>query len=158
MKTDATTRAEKAQSALIASIARVTERMNDPKAAVPTLGTIMTEPTTTTAAAGLLAKLLPAGIGAGLMVLVDPPQSKRELFLRLFAGMGCSFLFTGTVLDLLHSFALFAFLDKANHDHRMAVAGALGAVGWFVLGAAAMLLKKFRADPVATVEEVKKVV
>ena len=36
-------------------------------------------------AGGLMAKLLPAGIGAAIMVLVDPPQSKRELFFRLVA-------------------------------------------------------------------------
>lgn len=154
MKTEATDRAETVSASLRASGAIV--RASDPKAKAVTLGGIMTDPASA-GAAGLLAKLLPAGIGAGLMILVDPPQSKRELFLRLFAGMGCSFLFTSTVLDLLHSFSMFAFLDKANHDHRMAVAGALGAVGWFLLGGAAMLLKKYRADPLAAVEDAKKV-
>lgn len=120
----------------------------------------MPDPTSSAAAAGgLLAKLLPAGLGAAIMILVDPPQNKRELFARLFVGLGMSFLLTPFTIDFLHSnVGLFNVLDYHNVQHVCAVAGAWGAVGWFIVGAAAMWLKKFRADPMAAIEDAKKVV
>lgn len=118
----------------------------------------MPEPTSAAAAAagGLLAKLLPAGIGAAIMVAVHPPQNKRELFARLFVAFACSYLFYGFTFDLLHSFGFFAFLDKANEDHAFAVRGLLGACGWFFMGGTSMLMQKFRTDPLGTMDEVKK--
>lgn len=110
------------------------------------------------AAGGLLAKLLPAGVGALLIAIVDPPQNKREMFLRVLVAFVSSYLFSRFAFDWLHQFPTFAVLDWEKDEHRVAVEGLVGASGWFVLGAAAMLLKKLRADPVATIEEVKKVI
>lgn len=114
----------------------------------------------TTEAAGWLAvllyKLLPAGAGAAIMICVDPPDTRRELFLRLFVAFACSFLFGDVVLDGLHSFSLLSFLDETKRMHRVAVDAITGGCGWFVIGGSVMLLKRFKADPLATVEEVKK--
>lgn len=108
-------------------------------------------------AGGLLAKLLPAGIGAALMVAVDPPDSKTELFARVFVAFAASYLFGDAMFDFLQSFSLFSFMDHAKRAHSVAVDGIVGAMGWFVLGGASMMLKKFRNDPVKTVEDAKKV-
>lgn len=108
-------------------------------------------------AGGLLAKLLPAGIGAAIMVAVHPPQDKKELFARIFVAFACSYLFYGFTFDLLHSLSWFSFLNKTNEDHAFAVRGLLGACGWFFMGGFSMLLQKFRADPVGTVKEVKEI-
>lgn len=114
---------------------------------------------TSAAASGLLAKLLPAGLGAAIMILVDPPQNKRELFARLFVGLGLSFLLTRITMDFLHgNFSIFTVLDPRNVEHVCAVGGLWGAAGWFVVGGAAMWLKKFRADPMAAIEDAKRVV
>lgn len=107
---------------------------------------------------GLLAKLLPAGLGAALMIAVDTPSTKREWFLRLFVAFACSWAFYGFTFDLLHSFSWFSFLDKRNEDHQFAVRALLGATGWFLLGGASMMLKRFRVDPVAVVDDVKKAI
>lgn len=116
----------------------------------------MSDPATA-GAAGILAKLLPAGIGAALMVAVDPPADKRELFARLFVAFAFSYLFGDVAFDFAKSFALFAFLDASKRMHNVAVDGFMGAVGWSVLGGVSMWLKKFRANPVQAVEEAKKV-
>lgn len=114
----------------------------------------MAEPSSSTAAGlGLLIKLLPAGLGAGAMVLVDPPDSKRELFARLFVAFAFSYLFARFAFDLLHSFSLFAFLDWDTDEHRIAVEGLCGAAGWFVLGGASTWLRKFRAAPTDAVQD-----
>lgn len=105
----------------------------------------------------ILYKFLPAGVGAFLMVAVHLPQTKRELFARVFVALAGSLLFTDVLFDFLHSLSWFSFLDDSKKSHVAAVAGLIGACGWFVLGGVSMWLKKFRADPVAAVEEAKKV-
>lgn len=116
-------------------------------------GAAMAEPTS---AAAILAKLMPAAVGALIMIAVDTPQTKREWFLRILVAFLCSWAFYGVTFDGLHSVPWFSFLDKTNEDHQFAVRAMLGSTGWFVMGATAMLLKKLRNDPVGTIAEVKK--
>lgn len=118
----------------------------------------MPEPTSSAVAGGLLAKLLPAGIGAAIMVCVDPPQCKRELFARVFVALACAYLFGDTVLDLLHSFSLFAFLDAGKRAHQVAIDGLTGGLGWSFMGGVSMWMRKFRANPIEAIDEAKKVV
>lgn len=108
--------------------------------------------------AAILYKLLPAALGAAIMVAVQLPESKREWFLRIFVALAASAVFCDFVFSFLHSFSLFSFLDEGKKGHVAAVAGLIGASAWFVMGGAAMWLKKFRADPVAAVGEAKKAV
>lgn len=115
----------------------------------------MAEPAVSAGAGMLLAKLLPAGVGAALMVAVDTPKTKKDWFVRLFVAFTCSYAFYGFAFDLLHSLSWFSFLDRANEDHQFAVRALLGASGWFLLGGGLQMLQKFRADPVATVKEVQ---
>lgn len=145
--------AREIQAALRASGAIT--RASDPRAAVPTFGAAMNDPTAA-GLLGLLAKLAPAGIGAAIMVMVDPPQSRRELFARLFVAFAFSYLFGDVMFDFAKSFHLFAFLDAAKRTHVIAVEGLAGAAGWFVMGGAAQLLKRFKADPMGAVNEVKR--
>lgn len=105
---------------------------------------------------GLAAKLLPAGIGATLVVLVDPPADKKELFARFFIGLAMSGMFTELTIDLLRNLSWFSALTVGNVWHVVAVAGVWGGIGWFVVGGLVMWLKKLRADPVATIAEAKK--
>lgn len=105
------------------------------------------------ASAVLLAKFLPAGLGALVMVAVDVPKTKKELFWRIFVAFASSFLFGDFAFDMLHTFSLFAFLDEAKRSHIGAVYAMVGGAGWFVLGGASMWLRKFRADPVAAVKD-----
>lgn len=130
-------------------------RFPDHDSQQPLQGTTMAEPTSSAGAGVLLAKLLPAGIGAALMIAVDTPQTKREWFVRIFVAFACSFTFYGFTFDLLKSLSWFAFLDRANEDHQFAIRALLGACGWFLLGGAAMVLKRFRADPAAAVRELR---
>jgi hypothetical protein len=97
--------------------------------------------------AALLYKLLPGGLGAAVVICVDPPESKRELFARMFVAFACSLVLGETVLDFAHSFPLFSFLDAAKRSHTVAVDFIVGGVGWAAIGGAAMLLKKWRANP-----------
>jgi predicted membrane channel-forming protein YqfA (hemolysin III family) len=105
--------------------------------------------------ATVLSKLLPAGVGAAIMIAVDMPATKRELFMRVFVAMACSIVLGEAFFDYLDSTTWFSFLDPGKHMHHAAVNAVLGGAGWFVIGGAAMALKRFRADPVAAVKELK---
>lgn len=108
--------------------------------------------------AAILYKLLPAAAGAAIMVAVQLPESKREWFLRIFVALATSALFCDFAFDMLHSFGLFSFLQEGKKSHVAAVAGLIGATAWFLLGGAAMYLKRFRADPTGAIADARKVV
>lgn len=128
----------------------------DPAIFDPERTPAMAEPATSAGAGILLAKLLPAGAGALLMVLVDPPENKRELFTRLFVGLVMSMMFTGTTIDGLHSLSWFSFLDRHSVEHVCAIAGLWGALGWFVIGGMSMWARKFKGDPSGAIADAKK--
>lgn len=99
------------------------------------------------AAGALLYKLLPAGIGAAIMIAVDPPDTKRELFLRAFVAFAMSYLFGDIVFEVARGVQYLAFLNPGKPSHWNAVAGVVGAAGWFVAGGASVMLKRFRRNP-----------
>lgn len=105
--------------------------------------------------AALLAKFLPAGLGALVMVAVDLPKTKRELFARLFVAFVVSLMLGDVAFDFLHTFSWFSFLDATKRSHTSAVDFIMGGVGWFVMGGTSMWLRKFRVDPAGAVAEAK---
>jgi hypothetical protein len=134
-------------------------RLMDPPLPPPstfTAGAVpMAEPTSSAIAGGILAKLAPAGVGALIMVLVDPPANKRELFFRVFVAFAASYLLGDVVFDMLHSTAAFAFLDHSKRAHTVAIDGLVGALGWSFFAGVLAWLRRFRTDPQAAVKEVK---
>lgn len=115
----------------------------------------MDEPTASAVAGGILVKLAPAGLGAAIMVLVDPPANKRELFIRLFVAFAASYLLGDVVFDLLRSTSAFSFLDHRVRAHTVAIDGLVGALGWSFFAGALAWLRRFRTDPQAAAREVK---
>lgn len=105
----------------------------------------------------VLYKFLPAGLGALIMIAVEPPKTRCELFWRLVAAFICSAMLGELTMDLLKSFSLFAFLDPLKRSHQAAVDFIVGGSGWFLLGGGGVLLRRLRADPAAAAEEAKKV-
>lgn len=121
----------------------------EPRNATPrtTMGSSMSEPASTGAAGALLYKFLPAGLGAAIMICVDPPRSRADLFARAFVAFAMSYLFGDVAFEAARGIPPLAFLDPAKPAHWNAVAGAVGASGWFVAGGAAQWLRKWRRDP-----------
>jgi hypothetical protein len=115
-------------------------------------------PDTASWLAAVLYKFLPGALGACVMVMVDVPQTRRDLFIRLFVAFVASVLLGGVVFDGLHSFSWFAFLDAHKQSHVAAVNFLTGGFGWFVIGGGVMLGKRWRDDPIRVVEDAKKVV
>jgi hypothetical protein len=105
--------------------------------------------------AALLAKFLPAGIGAALMMAVDPPEDRKEMFLRAFVAFGAAYLFGEAVFDGLQATSWFHWLTWSKRSHHIAVNGFVGSVGWFIAGAISMLMKRFRKDPLQTVSDAR---
>lgn len=87
------------------------------------------------------------------MLLVEPPKTKRDWFVRLTTAFIFSYLFGEFVFDFLRSFSLFSFLDYAKHAHRSAVDGLVGASGFWVAGGLATWFKRFRKDPTAAAKD-----
>jgi hypothetical protein len=100
-------------------------------------------------------KFVPAPLGAVVMIAVDMPKTRSELFWRLVVSFVFSVMLGEAVFDFLDSFALLAFLDSAKRSHVAAVDFLVGGSGWFVLGAGAMWLRKLRADPMAAIADAK---
>lgn len=119
------------------------------------LGTAMAADGASGAAFGIgLAKLLPAGIGAAIMVAVDPPTNRSQLFARLFVAFAFSHLFGDLAGAALHDW--WPLFDPAKAPHDRALAGALGALGWFIVGGLSVLAKRFKRDPLGTASKVRK--
>jgi hypothetical protein len=106
----------------------------------------------------ILYKFLPAGLGAAIMIAIEPPKTRGELFWRLVAAFICSAIFGELAMDWAHSLSLLSFLDPAKRSHQAAVDFIVGGSGWFVLGGGGVMLRRFRGEPIATVEDAKKVV
>jgi hypothetical protein len=104
---------------------------------------------------GAVVKLMPAALGALLMILVDMPKTKREYFIRFAAAFIVSIMFGRVLFDFLDSFAWLSFLDRSVDEHRDAVSGLAGALGYFFLGGLVQLANRFRIDPLKTISEVK---
>lgn len=107
-------------------------------------------------AAGLY-KFMPGAFGAAVAVLVDMPETKRDLFIRLTVAFIFSVMLGEAIFDWLHSFSLFSFLDANKRSHTSAIDFLSGSFGWFVIGGAVMYFKRFKADPVQAVDDAKKV-
>ncbi len=110
----------------------------------------MSEPTTSAAAGLALFKLLPAGLGAAIMVAVDMPKTRGELFARFFVAFSCSHLFGDMVLALLQH-----WVPAAS---ARAVDGALGALGYFLAGGVSVLAKRFKRQPLVTAGKIRRAV
>lgn len=104
----------------------------------------------------LLAKFLPAGIGAALIIAVDTPKTLRELFARVFVAFACSYLFGEAIFDFLDSTAMFGFLDWSKRGHHTAVDGLVGAFGWFVVGGLTGIARRFKRQPFKVAQWMKK--
>lgn len=113
-------------------------------------------PDTASWLAAVLYKFLPAGLGAFIMILVEPPKTRRELFWRLVAAFICSAVFGELAMDWLHSLSWFAFLDPLKRSHQAAIDFIVGGSGWFLLGGAGVMLRKWRGDPLAAIDSVKR--
>lgn len=99
-------------------------------------------------AISLLYKFLPAGLGAAIAIMVDPPQSKRDLFARFFAAFVMSAMFGELAMELLRAnVAWLSFLDPTKRSHAAAVDFIIGAFGWFVVGGLVMLATRWRNNP-----------
>jgi hypothetical protein len=101
-----------------------------------------------------LMKILPSGIGAAIMVAVDPPRTRRELFGRALVAFACSHLFSEFAGDLLHSY--WAMFDPSKPAHDRALGGAIGALGWFLAGGVSVMAKRFKRNPLETVDALRR--
>jgi hypothetical protein len=97
--------------------------------------------------AAILYKFLPGALGAAVMVMVDTPRTRRDLFVRLFVAFICSMLLGEVVFDLLRSLSFFSFLDPLKRSHTAAVDFLTGGFGWFFIGGGVMLAQRWRDNP-----------
>lgn len=102
-------------------------------------------------------KFLPAALGAAIMIVIEPPKTRGELFWRLVAAFICSAIFGEFVMDFLKSLSWMEFLDPAKRSHQVAVDFIVGGSGWFLLGGGGVLLRRFRGDPAGAAEDAKRI-
>lgn len=108
----------------------------------------MTEPASSAAAGIALSKLAPAGLGAAIMVAVDMPKTRGELFARFFVAFACSHLFG--------DFALVLAQEWVPHISARVVDGSMGALGYFVAGGVSTLAKRFKRKPLETARAIRR--
>lgn len=88
--------------------------------------------------------------GAVLIALTDPPKTRKELFTRVAAAMIASALFGNLGVTLLHN-----WIDVDVVDLIVPVYGFVGGMGWGIAGAISSFSKRFAANPVQAVKDVK---
>ncbi|HEY1129149.1 MAG TPA: hypothetical protein VGF12_07080 [Roseateles sp.] len=108
----------------------------------------MSEPASGAVAGIALSKLLPAGLGASIMIAVDMPKTRGELFARFFVAFAFSHLFGDVALGVIQQWI--------PHATGRAVDGALGALGYFLAGGVAVLAKRFKKQPLVTADKVRR--
>lgn len=97
--------------------------------------------------AALLYKFLPGALGALVMILVDTPKTKKDLFTRAFVAFISSVLFGELLFDWLRTFSALSFLSPFKGSHIAAVYFLPGCFGWFVIGGAVTLATRWRDNP-----------
>jgi hypothetical protein len=107
--------------------------------------------------AALAYKFLPGALGALIMVMVDVPETRRDLFIRLFVAFVASVILGEVVFDYLRTWSALAFLDPAKGSHVAAVNFLTGGFGWFVIGGGVMFAKKFRSNPAEAIADAKRI-
>ncbi len=97
------------------------------------------------------ASLGAALIGAGMMAIFRPPQSRKEMFQQGAVALGCSLLFGDTAV----AWAVSAFPSIPLTSP--AIYGLIGAMSWGAFGGLAHLRDKVAKDPVETIKDVKSI-
>lgn len=93
----------------------------------------------------LLAKFIPAGIGAAMMCAFDMPKTKKEWFWRAFVAFSASYLFGDVAFAWMESIPWLAFIDEGNRKHHTAVDGLIGATSFLVMNGLSSFLKKWKS-------------
>jgi hypothetical protein len=107
--------------------------------------------------AALAYKFLPGALGALIMVMVDVPETRRDLFIRLFVAFVASVILGEVVFDYLRTWSALSFLDPTKGSHIAAVNFLTGGFGWFVIGGGVMFAKKFRNNPADAIADAKRI-
>jgi hypothetical protein len=94
-----------------------------------------------------------AGLGAALMCVFRPPQSRKEVFQHGAVAFGGSILF-GPFLTTLAS----NYFGISAWELIVPIHGLVGAFSWGAFAAIAVLRDKVGKDPIGTAQEVKDVV
>ena len=101
-------------------------------------------------------------IGAGMMVVFKPPQTRKSLFMHGLVALGCSILFGGFFVSFLDSYFEWIDMHTAQLEDMLqfyvAVHGLLGAMSWGVVGGLYHFMTKFSNDPVKLAKDIKEIV
>lgn len=111
------------------------------------MGHQMTEPASSAAAGLAFSKLLPAGLGAAIMVAVDMPKTRGEFFARFFVAFAVCHLFGDFFLAVVQN-----WVPQAS---ARVVDGSLGALGYFMAGGVSVLAKRFKKRPLETAGKIR---
>lgn len=98
-------------------------------------------------------------LGAGIMAIFRPPQTRKELFLQGVVALASSFMFGGVAVNVLANSTSWINLTSASFSDiiqfNIMVHGLIGAISWGVFGGLAVLRDKFGSDPVQTVKDIR---
>lgn len=94
-----------------------------------------------------------AGLGAAIMCMFRPPQSRKEVFYQGATALGGSILFGSFLVSLASS-----YFGLPAEDLIVPIHGLVGAMSWGAFGGLAVLRDKTGKDPVGTAKEIKDVV
>jgi vacuolar-type H+-ATPase subunit I/STV1 len=100
-------------------------------------------------------------IGAAMMAVFRPPQTRKELFLHAAVAIGVSLLFGGSAVKVLDYYFDWIDLLTASIEDQLqfigAVHGMLGAMAWGFVGGLAVMRDKIAKDPLQAVKDVKNI-
>lgn len=104
-----------------------------------------------------LAKFIGLGaslIGAGVMALMRPPRTRKELFFQALVALAGSLLFGGFAV---HAVSYYANWTSLSYETIGAIHGLIGALSWGIFGALAILREKLSTDPIQVAKDIKEI-
>ena len=101
--------------------------------------------------------LIPAILGAAIMLATKPPKERKTMFLYAFVAISSSFLFGHQLAHALDYYVpwvdLTTHADEHHLDYMIAVHGLVGAAAWSVCGLAHTAYAKLREDPAGALRD-----
>lgn len=91
-------------------------------------------------------------VGAGIMAIMRPPQSRKELFFQALVAIAGSLLFGGFAVE---AFVHFSHWAAVSYEIVGAIHGLIGAISWGVFGGIAVLRDRLSKDPIQVAKDIK---
>jgi hypothetical protein len=93
-------------------------------------------------------------VGAGVMAIVRPAPTRKELFLQALTALAGSLLFGGFAVQAVVYYFTWA---AGSYEAIGAIHGLIGAISWGIFGGIAVIRERLAKDPTQLAKDVRNI-